>query len=72
VAVKLIYEMFTKLLSWIALHARSDTANEIEILVLRHQLAVLQRVGAENCVVASDQRVHGVATSPSRSRGSPA
>jgi putative transposase len=25
------------------LHVRSDTANEIEILVLRHQLAVLQR-----------------------------
>ena len=25
------------------LHARSDTAKEIEILVLRHQLAVLQR-----------------------------
>jgi len=25
------------------LRARSDTANEIEILVLRHQLAVLQR-----------------------------
>ena len=42
-AVKLIYQMFTKLLSWIVLHARSDTANEIEILVLRHQLAVLQR-----------------------------
>jgi len=41
--VKLIYQMFTKLLSWIVLHARSDTANEIEILVLRHQLAVLQR-----------------------------
>ena len=42
-AVKLIYQMFTKLLSWMVLHARSDTANEIEILVLRHQLAVLQR-----------------------------
>jgi putative transposase len=41
--MKLIYHVFTKLLSWIALHARSDTANEIEILVLRHQLAVLQR-----------------------------
>jgi putative transposase len=25
------------------LHARSDTTNEIEILVLRHQLAILQR-----------------------------
>ena len=42
-AVKLIYQMFMKLLSWMVLHARSDTANEIEILVLRHQLAVLQR-----------------------------
>jgi putative transposase len=42
-AVKLIYRMFAKMLSWMVLHARSDTANEIEILVLRHQLAVLQR-----------------------------
>jgi putative transposase len=43
VAVKLIYQVFAKLLSWMMLHARSDTTNEIEILVLRHQLAVLQR-----------------------------
>ena len=42
-AVKMIYEMFAKLLSWMVLHARPDTANEIEILVLRHQLAVLRR-----------------------------
>src|SRR3954447_7676725 len=41
--MKLIYQVFTKLLSWMVLHARSDTANKIEILVLRHQLAVLQR-----------------------------
>ena len=37
-AVKLIYQMFAQLLSWMVLHARSDTANEIEILILRHQL----------------------------------
>jgi putative transposase len=43
VAVKLIYQVFAKLLSWMMLHARSDTTDEIEILVLRHQLAVLQR-----------------------------
>jgi hypothetical protein len=43
VAVKLIYQTFATLLSWMVLHARSDTAKEIEILVLRHQLAVLQR-----------------------------
>jgi hypothetical protein len=35
--------MFAKLPSWIVLHTRSDTTNEFEILVLRHQLAVLRR-----------------------------
>ena len=39
----LIYRIFTKLLSWMALCARSDTTKEIEILILRHPLAVLQR-----------------------------
>jgi len=42
-ALRLIYQTFSKLLSWIVLHARSDTSKEIDILVLRHQLAVLQR-----------------------------
>src|SRR5512133_3033243 len=42
-ALKLIYQVFAKLLSWLVLHARTDTAKEIEILVLRHQLTVLQR-----------------------------
>ena len=43
VALQLIYQMFSKLLSWLVLRTRSDTAKDIEILVLRHQLAVLQR-----------------------------
>ena len=41
-ALRLIYQVFAKLLSGMVLHARSDTAKEIEILVLRHQLTVLQ------------------------------
>ena len=42
-ALTLIYRMFATFVSWIVLHARPDTTKEIEILVLRHQLAVLQR-----------------------------
>jgi putative transposase len=43
VALRLIYLMFSKVLGWIVLHTRSDITKDIEILVLRHQLAVLQR-----------------------------
>jgi hypothetical protein len=42
-ALMLMYLMFAKLLGWMALRIRSDTTKDIEILVLRHQLAVLQR-----------------------------
>jgi putative transposase len=43
VALRLIYVTLSKLMSWMVLRTRSDTAKEVEILVLRHQLAVLQR-----------------------------
>jgi hypothetical protein len=41
--LRLVYTMFSQLQSWIVLWARSDATTGIEILVLRHQLAVLQR-----------------------------
>src|SRR5687768_4114020 len=35
--------MLARVLSWLALLARSDSAKDVEILVLRHEVAVLRR-----------------------------
>jgi putative transposase len=43
VAFRLAYLMLARVLSWLALLARSDSAKDVEILVLRHEVAVLRR-----------------------------
>ena len=42
-ALGLAYLMLVRMLSWPALLARSDTAKDAEILILRHEVAVLRR-----------------------------
>ena len=42
-ALGLVYLMLVRVLSWLALLARSDTAKDAEILTLRHEVAVLRR-----------------------------
>jgi putative transposase len=43
VAFRLAYLLLARVLSWLMLLARSDAAKDVEILVLRHEIAVLRR-----------------------------
>ncbi len=42
-SIRLLYLMFTRVAGWLVLLSRSSAAKDIEILVLRHELAVLRR-----------------------------
>jgi hypothetical protein len=42
-ALRFAYLAAVRVLGWLALLARSDRAKDVEILILRHQVAVLQR-----------------------------
>ena len=42
-ALKLVYLLMTRIFAWARLAARDSTAKDLEILMLRHQLAIAQR-----------------------------
>ena len=57
VALRLVHLVFSRLMQWAALLARDSGAKDIELLVLRHEVAVLRRQVARPWVDWADRAV---------------
>jgi putative transposase len=57
VAVRLLCQLIVEVFSWLALLARPSGSKEAEILVLRHEVAVLRRVNRKPRLAWQDRAV---------------
>ena len=57
VAVRLLYRILVQMLSWLALLARSSASKDVEILALRHEVAVLRRANPKPRIDWTDRAV---------------
>jgi hypothetical protein len=57
VIVRLLYQILVQVLSWLTLFARSSAAKDAEILLLRHEVAVLRRANPRPRLTWTDRAV---------------
>jgi hypothetical protein len=57
VSLRLLYLIFDRLLDWLMLLARASSSKDIELLVLRHEVAVLRRTNPGPRLDWADQAV---------------
>jgi putative transposase len=71
VTFRLLYMIFVRLCGWLALLPQSDSVKNSEILVLRHQIAVLQRQVRSPRLSWADRAIMAALTRPAAHRVPP-
>jgi putative transposase len=64
VSLRFVYLAVLRVFGWLALLARSDRAKDTEILILRHQVAVLQRQVKQPRLSWADRAILAVLARP--------
>jgi hypothetical protein len=62
VSLRLLYLIFSRLLSWLTLLGRASSSKDVELLILRHEVAVLRRTSPRPRLDWADRAVFAALT----------